>query len=374
MGRRQQAMGSTVMNTLYENWLNYMNSQIGFYKNKNFTKRTDDEYDWAWYYSILQKNGLARLKNVIKTITKYTPGQDWFNERSELLFGTRQILEDEYSKLQFDLYVLLRIVGDKRFFPPRSHFDDFLLIQKEEEFTLDLPKDYGGFPLKTYSIKINNSSQDNLEANIVTFKLFFMFVNKWRQYLIKRTNLNMVPSNGEVVFDCGSCIGDISLIFAACVGASGEVHLFDPVPLHNRYSQIQADLNPLLKNVFRINQQAVGETEKKITGVIEDVSKIVPGGCGIDNFEVATIDNYSRQHRIKMVNYIKMDIEGAEAAALRGAASIIGSCKPKLAISAYHKQEDLWELPMIIKELNPEYKIYFEHHLPIYWESCFYAV
>ena len=69
-----------------------------------------------------------------------------------------------------------------------------------------------------------------------------------------------------------------------------------------------------------------------------------------------------------------MDIEGAEAAALRGASVIIAKFKPKLAISGYHKKEDLWEIPLLIKKMNPEYNIYFEQHSPIPEESCFYAV
>lgn len=62
------------------------------------------------------------------------------------------------------------------------------------------------------------------------------------------------------------------------------------------------------------------------------------------------------------VTFIKMDIEGAEQKALEGAQRIIKRDKPKLAICIYHKPEDLWEIPMYIKALVPEYKIYIRHH------------
>ena len=71
--------------------------------------------------------------------------------------------------------------------------------------------------------------------------------------------------------------------------------------------------------------------------------------------------------------FLKMDIEGAECAALHGAKNILRDLKPKLAISAYHKEADLWELPQLIKSLNPDYKLYFSHHSPISWESVVYA-
>ncbi len=61
-------------------------------------------------------------------------------------------------------------------------------------------------------------------------------------------------------------------------------------------------------------------------------------------------------------NYIKMDIEGAEKEAILGAKKIISTQSPVLAICLYHKAEDLWELPLLINDLNPNYDM----HLRIY--------
>jgi hypothetical protein len=76
---------------------------------------------------------------------------------------------------------------------------------------------------------------------------------------------------------------------------------------------------------------------------------------------------------IGKIDYIKMDIEGAESAALHGAMNILKKLKPKLAISVYHKDSDLWELPHLIKSINPDYRLFFSHHSPISWESVIYA-
>jgi len=59
---------------------------------------------------------------------------------------------------------------------------------------------------------------------------------------------------------------------------------------------------------------------------------------------------------------IKLDIEGSEEAALRGAQRLIFKCKPSLAVSAYHKPEDIWELPLTIKSMFPFYRIKMRCH------------
>jgi FkbM family methyltransferase len=60
--------------------------------------------------------------------------------------------------------------------------------------------------------------------------------------------------------------------------------------------------------------------------------------------------------------YIKMDVEGAESAALKGAKKIIERDKPKLAVCVYHKPADIWEIPQWIMTCFPDYKFYLRQH------------
>ena len=55
---------------------------------------------------------------------------------------------------------------------------------------------------------------------------------------------------------------------------------------------------------------------------------------------------------------IKMDIEGAEYDALLGARKVIERDKPILAICVYHTQNDIWRIPLLIREMLPEHKLY----------------
>lgn len=76
----------------------------------------------------------------------------------------------------------------------------------------------------------------------------------------------------------------------------------------------------------------------------------------------------------KEVTFIKMDIEGAEVEALHGAAQIISEQKPRLAISVYHKRDDIWTIPQTILHYNPEYTFYLRHYSFSDYDTVLYAI
>lgn len=82
----------------------------------------------------------------------------------------------------------------------------------------------------------------------------------------------------------------------------------------------------------------------------------------------------SEHLRDEAVSFIKMDIEGAEMEALKGAAELIRRRRPDLAICTYHSISDLFEIPLYIHSLVPEYRLYLRHHTPVFCETVCYAV
>lgn len=73
--------------------------------------------------------------------------------------------------------------------------------------------------------------------------------------------------------------------------------------------------------------------------------------------------------------YIKIDVEGSEANALNGAAHTIAAFKPKLNIALYHRNEDMFELPLLVAKLNKKYKFYMRHHPYIPdWDTNLYCM
>ena len=75
-----------------------------------------------------------------------------------------------------------------------------------------------------------------------------------------------------------------------------------------------------------------------------------------------------RKGREKKVDFIKLDIEGAEMNALKGAVQTIRRFKPKLAVALYHSIDDFERIPKLIREILPEYKFWFSHST-IYMEE-----
>lgn len=74
------------------------------------------------------------------------------------------------------------------------------------------------------------------------------------------------------------------------------------------------------------------------------------------------------------VTFLKMDIEGSELAALRGAEQIIQQQRPKLAICVYHRPEDIWKIPNLILKYHPDYKLYLRHYSLCKLETVLYAI
>jgi len=73
-------------------------------------------------------------------------------------------------------------------------------------------------------------------------------------------------------------------------------------------------------------------------------------------------------------NFIKMDIEGEEPAALRGAAGLLRAHRPHLAISIYHRAEHLWEIAEQLQAFGLGYRFYLRCHSPSTFDAVLYAV
>lgn len=95
------------------------------------------------------------------------------------------------------------------------------------------------------------------------------------------------------------------------------------------------------------------------------------GAAGNVEISVSSVDAVYPAERFDL---IKMDVEGAERQTLLGCRGMIARCHPGLIISCYHRNEDLFDLPLLVHGLYPGYRLYLRHHpyLPA-WETNLYA-
>ena len=77
--------------------------------------------------------------------------------------------------------------------------------------------------------------------------------------------------------------------------------------------------------------------------------------------QVVRLDDFM-ENKPEKVTFLKLDVEGSELAALEGSLKIIQTHHPKLAISIYHRFNDLWELQLYLHSVAPGYKFYIRHH------------
>ena len=170
-------------------------------------------------------------------------------------------------------------------------------------------------------------------------------------------------SKGDVVIDAGACYGDTAVYFSEKTGGA-DVYSFEFLPETVDVFKKNVALNPRYRDSVHLVQKPIGDmTGKKLYAV--------PNGPGTSvgdleqegsiMFETVSIDDFVEQNGIAKVDFIKMDVEGSEAAALRGAVRTIRRHKPKLAICAYHKPDDMCILPQLIKSMVPEYRLYLDH-------------
>lgn len=182
-------------------------------------------------------------------------------------------------------------------------------------------------------------------------------------------------SQNEVFVDGGSFNFGTSKIFMEKLKILGmdckKIYAFEPDGAN--FSICKKNINKLgLKNV-----ELVEGGLWSVDGYVKFLSQengsshiTLSEKSAADTVRVVALDTYIAEK----VTFIKMDIEGAELEALKGARHIIGRDKPKLAICLYHKEEDIWEIPYFIKTLVPEYRLYIRHYSNCDCETILYAI
>lgn len=211
----------------------------------------------------------------------------------------------------------------------------------------------------------------DLRLHARTHSIHAVFVGK--QYRYEAADIGARP--GDVVLDCGACWGDTTLQFATCVGETGQVHAFEFVPENLELLRLNLELNPETARRVHVHEQPVwssSDRELAFDGVADN-SRLSPNGGGGPTVRTVAIDDYVQAVDLERVHLIKMDVEGAELEALRGAERTLRRDRPQLAISIYHHPDDLWRIPRFLQALDLGYELYVDHRTTYFEETMLFA-
>lgn len=207
-------------------------------------------------------------------------------------------------------------------------------------------------------------------------KLYFVQNGIFVDFILQQYNYNdlVCVNKGDVVIDAGGCWGDTALYFAA--RGADQVLVYEFIPSNIKIFNQNLALNPQLAERITLVENAVWESSQ-LDLSFEDqgpASRVAEAGVFAGITQTLSIDDLVRERGLSKVDFIKMDIEGAEFPALKGAAEAIRQYKPKLAISVYHQPDDLITIPAYIQSLNPDYEFYLDYYTIVGDEIMLYAV
>lgn len=179
-------------------------------------------------------------------------------------------------------------------------------------------------------------------------------------------------TDAESFVDCGGFHGETVEAFISFLKDNhidSWKHIYSLEPDYENVLIMKETLKDI-KNLDIIEAGAYSKTGKVSFESSQGSSSRI-SDCGENSVQVVSLDDCLKG---KEVTFIKMDIEGSELAALRGAEEIICKNKPKLAICIYHKKEDLLDIPQYLMSLNLGYKFFVRNYSRCGVETVLYAV
>ena len=234
-----------------------------------------------------------------------------------------------------------------------------------DDFEDDFKKNHNKY-LQTYNLLKDKKSKE-IFTKIIDFKISYDYAfmegftnNHTEQYFDKE----LIPNIKNICFvDGGGYVGDTTSEVIKNFPDFKKIYLIEPISENIRIAKRE------LGHFRNIEFLICGVSNKKETLYFnEEKSFSTLYGKGTQSVQVDTIDNLINEK----VDYIKLDIEGAEQDAIDGAKETIKQYKPILAICIYHKAEDWYKIPQKVLAIESAYDIYLRHYMEGIFESVMY--
>lgn len=319
---------------------------------------------------VLRRLGFVRARSLhrprsdaLASWTELFPGMEWLYHR---------LADDESRRLLVDV-VAYRIMGPLGARLPLNTPDYWSRMEQIE--ALGDPAD--SVPIAFMEWRL---AKHDLTALGFPIQLYIRSPGVMTQYVLEQyahQPAGLRAGAGNVVIDGGGCFGETALYFAHLTGPSGKVFTFEFVPSNLAILRTNLSLNPQLQERVEIVERALWSNSGEPLYVFDrgPASRVMsePAADADLRTETLSIDDLVRERCLERVDLIKLDIEGAEGEAIRGAQETIRSLRPALAIALYHSPADFVTLPRLVDQLFDGYR-FFIRHLTIHSEeTIFYA-
>ena len=195
------------------------------------------------------------------------------------------------------------------------------------------------------------------------------------QYYFDRDGARIAPESGDVVIDGGGCWGEAALDFALRVGDAGHVYSFEFVPNNLAIFRTNMNMSPAPARNVTIVERALSHASGQRLPFGDLGPATIVGradGAGM-TVETISIDDFVAQRQLERVDFIKLDIEGSELAALDGATETIRRFHPRMAICLYHRPTDLFAIPQLVRRIEAKYEMRIDHYTLYDQETVLYA-
>ena len=285
-------------------------------------------------------------------------GKDLFH-----LEGAYSLLDDEYSKKILVEIFAYKILGHRRFklsVNDHKYKENLGLVQSLMVGDESIGIDFMAWKLRRFDLKRIGYSLELFHTPNGSLTTFLR-----KQYEYNKIAPGIKAEKGDYVIDAGGCWGDTALYFAQEVGETGKVFTFEFIPSNLGIMERNIGLNGALKERINIVKLPIWQfSGKKIfyvdNGPGSSVSEEKLNEKAVETSTLA-LDDFFLEKKLPKVDFIKMDIEGAELEALKGAEGLIKKYRPKMAISVYHKPGHYYQIIEYVNSLNLGYKFYLDH-------------
>jgi FkbM family methyltransferase len=290
------------------------------------------------------------------------------------LAHTDQLLVDPESReLLLDVLTLRALGGHHGRIPvtEREFRGECARIEAQQREATDVERTAAGLALHRYGVPAAGGTVSVIGLGFLVQEFFGE-----EQYAFSRGGVSIRAEPGDVVVDGGGGWGDTALYFADAVGADGRVLSFEFVPDNLRLFGANLDANPRLADRIEVVRHPVWNEpghELNFLSAGGQTSVATPDAAGTERVTTESIDHVCEDHGVDRVDFIKLDVEGAEMAALRGARETIRRHRPKLALSLYHQLSDFVEIPAWVDALGLGYRLYLDHRWPGVPETVLFA-